>query len=578
MAWIWQDEQEKSFNFLKQQLIQKPVLALFNPSLETQLFTDASVHGVAGILIQVKDNKQHVIAYYSRHTNPGEQKYHSFELETLAIVSSVQKFRHYLLGRYFTIFTDCVAVKYTFDKKELNARVGRWVLELSQYNFTIKHKSNQQMQHADALSRNPHNNIQNIKTVALIAEEDWLLAAQQPDKKIQKINKILQSGSRHENKAIFNDYALKGGKVYRVTTSGLRWVAPETAKYQILRMVHDDLGHFGVDKTLEIVSRKYWFPHMKRFVTKYVRNCLNCLYFKSLSGKKPGFLHPIPKIPKPFHTVHVDHLGPFIKTKSNNCYILVIIDAFTKFILLYPVRDTTTTHVINAFKSMFKVFGVVARIISDQGKAFPSKKFSTFVTELGINHHLNAVALPRGNGQVERYTRVITESLAAMGGGTHDREWDENIHNLHLGLNGTLNKALGVTPSEALMGFRVFNTRLLSEDENDCPLDLTAIRSQMQTLIRAHQDEQKQRFDKGRITGRNYKVGDLILLRLTSTPNTGTSKKLQPKWRGPFRIAKVLENDRYEVTDIPGAVRSQVPYKGLAGLENIKPWIRFGDQ
>jgi hypothetical protein len=175
----------------------------------------------------------------------------------------VKRFRQYLLGRPFTIITDCAAVRATFSKSEVNPRVGRWVLELNEYNFTIIHRGNQQMRHVDALSRNPPTPEPAVHVVT-ISEEDWLLAAQQGDKELHRVREILESGEWEDNKNIFRDYALKGGKVCKITNYGLRWVVPKAAKFQILRMAHDDAGHFAFDKTYELISRQYWFPRMRR--------------------------------------------------------------------------------------------------------------------------------------------------------------------------------------------------------------------------------------------------------------------------------------------------------------------------
>jgi hypothetical protein len=153
--WVWGAAQEEAFSTLKQRLVAKPIPALFEPELETRLYTDASRIGLAGILAQVKDGKEFVVSYFSRHTTSAEQNYNSLELETLAIVASVKRFRQFLWGRSFTIYTDYAAVRSAFLKKDVNARVGRWVLELSEFQYQIRHKGNQQMRHADALSRNP---------------------------------------------------------------------------------------------------------------------------------------------------------------------------------------------------------------------------------------------------------------------------------------------------------------------------------------------------------------------------------------------------------------------------------------
>ncbi|KAH0813284.1 hypothetical protein GEV33_009509 [Tenebrio molitor] len=111
--WVWGQAQNTSFEALKTHLISEPVLTLFNPDLEIRLYTDASCLGVAGILIQVNGKEENMISYFSKHTTANERKFHSFELEALAIVF------------------DCAAVRNAFSKGEVNARIGRWVLELS---------------------------------------------------------------------------------------------------------------------------------------------------------------------------------------------------------------------------------------------------------------------------------------------------------------------------------------------------------------------------------------------------------------------------------------------------------------
>lgn len=208
----------------------------------------------------------------------------------MAITLSVKRFRQYLYGRPFTIITDCSAVAHTFKKAELNQRIGRWVLELSEYQYKIVHRSGQYMRHVDALSRNPFisensSQIHNVNVVT-ITESDWLLAAQHHDVNIQHIREILETDDYNANKQIFNQYELRGGTIYKITSFGLRWVVPKRARMQIVRLNHDDVGHFAVDKTYELVAHKYWFAHMRHFIKKYVKNCLNCLYFKTVGNKK----------------------------------------------------------------------------------------------------------------------------------------------------------------------------------------------------------------------------------------------------------------------------------------------------
>jgi hypothetical protein len=339
------------------------------------------------------------------------------------------------------------------------------------------------MRHVDALSRNLPSCEHGVCAV-VISQDDWLLAVHQDDKEIVTIKQILESGDRQGNsrgnRDVFENYTLKCGKVHKVTSRGACWVVPKLSRFQLLRMAHDDSGHVGVEKTYEVLAEKFWFRHMGRFVTKYVRNCLHCLFFKPPAGKPQGSLHPIKRIPQPFDTVHVDHLGPFVKTKNGNVHILVIIDAFTKFILLHPVRSTKSRYVISSFREFIKLFGTPKRIISDRGKAFDNKAFHSFCRELPITDHLNATAMPRGNGQIERYNQVLLDTLSTMGADKDDNEWNRNLTNIQLGINSTLNNAIGVMPSEALIDFRVCSQSLMKgaeADELEAPLvDVTAIR------------------------------------------------------------------------------------------------------
>lgn len=168
-----------------------------------------------------------------------------------------------------------------------------------------------------------------------------------------------------------------------------------------------NVGHWGFEKTLNRIKEHYWFPKMRRFVKKYVASCLECAHHKAPGGKHEGEFHPIEKISTPFHTVHVDHLGPFVKSKRGNCYLLVIVDGFTKFVSISAVRNTKSVTSVQVMKQFVSYFGIPTRLITDRGTSFSSKTFQDFVKAYGIKHIQNAVATPRANGQVERFNTTI---------------------------------------------------------------------------------------------------------------------------------------------------------------------------
>ncbi|CAB3242850.1 unnamed protein product [Arctia plantaginis] len=114
-TWQWAESQQNLFDTLKRLLVERPILALYDHRAETQLHTDASKFGLGGILMQkTGKNPWRPVSYYSRQTSPDEQKLHSFELETLAVINALNKFRTYLLGIKFTIVSDCNALRTTF--------------------------------------------------------------------------------------------------------------------------------------------------------------------------------------------------------------------------------------------------------------------------------------------------------------------------------------------------------------------------------------------------------------------------------------------------------------------------------
>ncbi|XP_054729235.1 uncharacterized protein LOC129238219 [Anastrepha obliqua] len=108
----WGECQQKAFATLIDRLCNSPVLVLYDFNAQHQVHTDASSVGIAAVLLQAKceGDKWQAVMYFSRHCTPAESSYHSYELEVLAVVEALQRFRIYLLGKSFKIFTDCSAI------------------------------------------------------------------------------------------------------------------------------------------------------------------------------------------------------------------------------------------------------------------------------------------------------------------------------------------------------------------------------------------------------------------------------------------------------------------------------------
>ena len=134
-------KENEAFESLKSRLSSQPILAIYSPTLETELHCDASTTGFGAILLQRQTNGIfQPVFYFSHRTTPAESKYHSFELECLAAVYAIKRFHVYLSGIKFKIVTDCDSFRLTLSKQTVNPRISRWAMFLQNYDYEIVHK------------------------------------------------------------------------------------------------------------------------------------------------------------------------------------------------------------------------------------------------------------------------------------------------------------------------------------------------------------------------------------------------------------------------------------------------------
>ncbi|KFD61148.1 hypothetical protein M514_26691 [Trichuris suis] len=153
-----------------------PVLHHFREDWFTELHCDASREGLGAVLIQSKDEEEHVILYLSRMLTSSEQRYHSNELECLAVVWALRMVRPYVLGRKFRVVTDNSAVKWLFERWQSNDKFGRSAMAVTEYLDVCEfvHRAGRSNVVAGALSRAP---VGKAVSEAEIVEESMLCAA-----------------------------------------------------------------------------------------------------------------------------------------------------------------------------------------------------------------------------------------------------------------------------------------------------------------------------------------------------------------------------------------------------------------
>ena len=582
VPFYWGPEQTQAANTLKEALLKQPVLAIYNPQAETELHTDASAEGIGAILLQKQsDGKLKPVLYFSMKTTPQESKYHSYELETLAIVRALQRMRVYLYGRPFKIYTDCAALRYTLTKKDLNPKIARWWLLIQEFEFEILYRPGTKMQHVDCLSRAAVDlpQARDLETAADqipvkirrvdIKLSDWISVIQQEDPHCKSLLSIWNSGTKREKEIIKKEYRISQNRIYRRTTQGPRWVVPKQCRSQVVRMMHDEQAHPGIDITLDSLQKYVWFPKMKKYVEDYLRACLQCQYIKPHRAKAGERFIPS-KPTTPMDTLHLDHLGPLPTTPRRNTHILVTIDSFTKYVWLFPTKQTGSQAVIKNMESIFQTYGTPRRIIADRGRAFDCEAFKKFCKRLGITLILTAVATPRANGQVERINAVIINRLMAIS--PNENEWDKNIHTVKMCINNSKSQATGKTPNELLLGNTpklATNSFFLNAIQDIQVPDEVNIFDNKRQLVRQEavqsnsdaQDRVRARFSD-RQPAIKFQVGDYVLL-----PNNLPGTKLKNKNKGSYVITKVLPYDRYLIEN--AGVRNR-KYKSVHSAEHLR--------
>lgn len=564
VKFVFGTEQLLAFEKLKEIITERPVLQLFRYGLETEVHTDASKYGLGAILFQRcnDDNKMHPVRYWSRKTKIDEQNNSSYELEVRAVVEALHIWRVYLLYYPFKVVTDCKAFVETMNNKNAQPKIARWAMSLQKFDFQIDHRAGNRMKHVDALSR--------VCIIQVNGVLESLKKNQQNDEHIKAIVSII------DEKGSYEDYELSNELLYRRVDGQQLIVVPEQMQFDIIRRAHEQ-GHFKTKKMEDIITREFFIPKLKDKIEKFVRNCVTCILTDRKVGKKEGLLHPIPKADSPLITFHMDHLGPMASTRKNYKHVLAIVDAFSKFVWIFPVKSTTSDETVKKLKIVTAVFGNPSQIITDKGTAFTGSDFESYCESNGIEVVHSTTGNPRGNGQVERINGIIIPVLAKLSIDNPEK-WFQHTDKVQQFLNKTYQRSIGMSPFELLFGVPMktkddVELKSLIEQEiiESFVDDRELLRERAKNQILAVTEENKRTYNSKRKSATTYEVNDLVAIKRTQF---GSSLKLQSKFFGPYKVIKSKGNDRYDVEKIG---IHDGPYCTSTSADYMVKWSNYED-
>ena len=294
----WSQACDIAFPTLKGKLIESPVLSYPNFAADAAPFvlqTDASAVGIGAILEQ----DGHVIAYFSRALTNAEKHYSIIQQECLAAVVAMKQFRHYLLGRQFTLMTDHAPLQWLLAQK-MEGLLCRWALAMQEYNFNIVYRSGSSNGNADALSRSPLQATNQSAPVAVTSARETpesLQQQQQTDSILQQVYNALSTSTdkpMHWHKLhpsplcryyqLWHQLSIIDGIVCRTYKPDGNMDAvtvpllPPSQRQSTLHRCHNvpSAGHQGIAKTLKRVQQEAYWVGMAKDVQLYCTNCTVC--------------------------------------------------------------------------------------------------------------------------------------------------------------------------------------------------------------------------------------------------------------------------------------------------------------
>lgn len=392
-----------------------------------------------------------------------------------------------------------------------------------------------------------------------------LARLQQADPDISGIIKMIQSGEpapaclKSESLEFrlmlreMSRFELKDGLLYRRRQCDnkqmYQLVLPHVLKSSVLSSLHNEMGHVGVERTLELARSRFYWPKMSSDVESKVKTCERCVKRKSQPEKAAPLVSI--KTSRPMELVCMDFLS--LEPDSHNTKdVLVITDHFTKYAIAIPTKDQKATTVARCLWEQFLVhYGFPERLHSDQGRDFESLIIKELCTLVGIKKTRTSPYHPRGN-PVERFNRTLLSMLGTLKE-KEKKKWREYVKPLAHAYNCTRNDVTGFSPYELMFGRQprlpidiafglpVRDSSVTSHSQyvKNLKSYLTASYQLAMSNAKKVADKNKRRFDM-RVREASLEIGDRVLVR---NLRLRSKHKLADRWESTVYVVQQRAGD-----------------------------------
>ena len=499
--------------------------------------------------------------------------------------------------------------------RDVTGRLARWAIKLSAYQIEdIRYRPGKANANADSLSRNPiaaeesnEPELANVETAINIWEQTSILheikEQQRTDTKLQPIIKTLESSSTVQLNDKRSPYVLVNSLLYKIKNLKKYYdernvgnkhllIIPKSMQTKVLRWAHDHptAGHGGQQRTLFRLSNQVHWDTMRKDVYKYIAACSDCQQFKYNNSPTAGPMQ-LHMVNEPWHTIGIDLMGPFPTTIRQKRFLLVIVDYFTRWVELFPLKSTTSTDIANVLSNeIFARYGLPRYIVSDNGPQFVSNIFEDFCKTLHIGQNLTANYHPQSN-MTERVNRTL-KPLIAIYAQQQPHAWDKEIQKLAFAIRTAINETTGETPAFMMFGRNPRSPLdVITGQEIEGPPATgqpTAVQEYKENLvdnlqrayhlIREHAQieklKQKEKYDHHTVQ-RNYAVGDLVWVTIPAGQigDNSLGGKMQPRYQGPCQLKEKLTPVTFTVRRLKDNVDL-----GATNVDRLKPYFEQDPQ
>ncbi len=571
----WSPEAEEAFHNLKTSFTTAPILIHADFSKPFFMETDASDFALGAVLSQMEGGRLHPVAFHSRKFSAAEINYEIHDKELLAIVDSFQEWRHLLEGASHpvTVYTDHKNLEYFMSARVLNRRQARWNMSLSRFDFCITYRPGKQQGLSDALSRRSYlapkegdAAYDQQRTILLKPEQFHLRATAMSvpvdssfldqvrttiatDPLVLDVKRRSIQISDDPSKFKFEDNLLYFEERLYIPEGPLR--------LRVLQARHDfpAAGHFGFNKTLELISRDFWWPQMWKAVKEFVLSCDICSRSKNPRHRPYGLLQPLPVPKQPWSSISMDFITDLPLSDSFDS-IFVVVDRLTKMAHFIPCKKTITgEETARLFlDNVYRYHGLPNDIISDRGPQFVSKFWKSLFAILKVDIKLSSAFHPQTDGQTERVNQVLEQYLRCTINYQQD-DWTSYLTLAEFAYNNTVHASTQVTPFFSNYGYHPrLDTLDCAKSESPAAesfaTHLSELRETMRVQLEAAQERYKTAADIFRKEQPPFQVGDKVWLLRRNIKTNRPCDKLDYRRLGPFVVEKQIN---------PVAYRLQLP-------------------